>query len=159
MCIRDSYRRATAGILASGLTEGVPCPVCGSLTHPAPAKLSGGTPDEKAVQALKAAYEKARAVSYTHLDVYKRQPIGWTEEKLTVTPMEERTCHYFIRFAGDAGERRQEIEASFGPVEIISIDGMDEFAVLTGPMKEGKYAKISAAFDGIRQRIRAELAR
>ena len=33
---------------------------CGSLTHPAPAKLSGGTPDEKAVQALKAAYEKAR---------------------------------------------------------------------------------------------------
>ena len=86
-------------------------------------------------------------------------PIGWTEEKLTVTPMEERTCRYFIRFAGDAGERRQEIEASFGPVEIISIDGMDEFAVLTGPMKEGKYAKISAAFDGIRQRIRAELAR
>lgn len=86
-------------------------------------------------------------------------PIGWTEEKLSVTPMEERTCRYFIRFAGDAGERRQEIEAAFGPVEIISIDGMDEFAVLTGPMKEGKYAKISAAFDGIRQRIRAELAR
>ena len=70
-------------------------------------------------------------------------PIGWTEEKLSVTPMEERTCRYFIRFAGDAGERRQEIEAAFGPVEIISIDGMDEFAVLTGPMKEGKYAKLS----------------
>lgn len=35
-----SFLRAQAGIMAKDLEEGEKCPVCGSLSHPEPAKLS-----------------------------------------------------------------------------------------------------------------------
>ncbi len=56
------FLRAQAGILAQSLQAGEPCPVCGSLDHPAPASLAQGTADERAVQAARAAYEADRRV-------------------------------------------------------------------------------------------------
>ena len=50
-----------AGILAGGLTEGLPCPVCGALSHPAPAQKSANAPSEAELKAAKAAYEEAAA--------------------------------------------------------------------------------------------------
>ena len=47
-----------AGIIASSLSEGIPCPVCGSVHHPTPAKLSTNAPTEADVESAKALSEK-----------------------------------------------------------------------------------------------------
>ncbi|MGN0607732.1 MAG: AAA family ATPase [Oscillospiraceae bacterium] len=45
-----------AGVLAKGLSEGMPCPVCGSVSHPCPAVFSDKAPSEQQL-------DKARTVS------------------------------------------------------------------------------------------------
>lgn len=49
-----------AGILASGLVSGSPCPVCGSTEHPQPAILSEGAPTEADVKQAEQALEVAK---------------------------------------------------------------------------------------------------
>ena len=64
---RRAFFDAQAGILARELAEGVPCPVCGSVHHPAPAQAPGHAPTEgqlrEAEQARDAAQQKAHAKS------------------------------------------------------------------------------------------------
>lgn len=54
-----------AGVLAQQLAEGQPCPVCGSLTHPAPAQLSQGAPTEEELNRAKQAWEAAQQTAST----------------------------------------------------------------------------------------------
>ena len=56
--LRRRFNDEQAGLLASSLREGEPCPVCGALTHPRPAQCAPDAPEEKAV---KDAEKKARA--------------------------------------------------------------------------------------------------
>lgn len=50
-----------AGIIASMLIEGEPCPVCGSVTHPQPAKLVGNPPTEDEIKELEATLKIIRS--------------------------------------------------------------------------------------------------
>lgn len=56
--LRRRFNDEQAGVLASSLHEGEPCPVCGALTHPHPAQCAPDAPDEKKV---KDAEKKAKA--------------------------------------------------------------------------------------------------
>ena len=63
----ETYRRKNrafldeqAGILAQNLVEGQPCPVCGTVHHPAPARLSSHAPTEAELNAAKEVMEAAQ---------------------------------------------------------------------------------------------------
>ena len=49
----DAFHAGQAGLLAASLTEGTPCPVCGSTKHPHPAAQAEHTPSEAELQAVR----------------------------------------------------------------------------------------------------------
>lgn len=55
----QAYRDGQAGLLASRLVEDMPCPVCGSLSHPKLAELSGEVPHEEGLKKAKMSCERA----------------------------------------------------------------------------------------------------
>lgn len=57
--MQQIYLDEQAGVLSEQLEDGVPCPVCGSLTHPKPAMRRDDAPGKSAVDDAKAQWEKS----------------------------------------------------------------------------------------------------
>ncbi len=83
--------------------------------------------------------------------------MGWDDSRLAIAPIETGSYRYFVRIRGIAGQRLEEVKAVFGEVEVIELDHMDEFAVVTRSMTEADYEEKAKSLPGIRQRIRAEI--
>ena len=58
-----AYLSEQAGVLAQTLEEGVPCPVCGSRSHPSPAALSESAPTEAELKKAKTNADNKRQLA------------------------------------------------------------------------------------------------
>ena len=56
---KEGYYRSQAGLLAQELTEGQPCPVCGSTSHPRPAELTAEAVTKEAMEAADQRHRQA----------------------------------------------------------------------------------------------------
>lgn len=83
-------------------------------------------------------------------------PMGWTDEKQMIAPMEKNEFQYFIRIAGEPEDRLPQMK-DFGAGEVISIGRLDEFAIVSRKMQEEEFQKAAAKLEDVRSVIRMEL--
>ena len=93
-----------AGIIASSLTAGMPCPVCGSLEHPNLAVVSESAPTEADVKKAKTDYEVAQKKT--------EQASGKAStQRGVVTTAEENLRRESVALLGEVGLESVKVEA------------------------------------------------
>ena len=126
-----AYRHGIAGILADGLKEGFPCPVCGSMHHPDRALKDSGMPSKEAVEEKKKAYEQsleARSEVYAKTAAEKEGAdtlflqLEQEKQKLLEFAEAEKGLDSFVReylmqhSEGEFGAQKKEYEALLGMI-------------------------------------------
>ncbi|WP_251391074.1 homoserine dehydrogenase [Mediterraneibacter agrestimuris] len=81
----------------------------------------------------------------------------WKSDKLNLLSIKDTSKRFFVRIKGDCNAMKAYLDSCFGPVEIVTVEGLDgEFGFVTEKMTEGKYEEIAKGFPGIMYMIRVE---
>ena len=90
-------------------------------------------------------------------------PLGWIAKKQPVESLDQGVFRYFVRIGKDGEDAVRAAEAEMGPAEVVTLEEMPEFALLTEPMTEAEFNRKKAALvkrledrSAVLQVIRAE---
>ena len=83
-----------------------------------------------------------------------RLSIGWTEERAKVLPMEKTSHRYFVRLKDVDDKHVDRCRRAFADSEVIRLEGLDEFAILTGYIREKDFNLVSESLNDIIKYIR-----
>lgn len=82
--MRIAFNREQAGLMAEGLTDNMPCPVCGSLVHPKKAELSPDAVTQAEVEKAQKAADKAKNLAFEKSGALREQNGKLTEKESAV---------------------------------------------------------------------------
>ena len=124
-----AFLREQAGIMASGLTAGMACPVCGSVEHPRLAVLAEDAPTEADVKAAKAKYDTAqRRANEASNEAQKRKGMVDTTEGALAKELDSLIPGISLADGAKAAEEQENLLA-------MQIEGLNvQIAALTKKM-------------------------
>ncbi len=99
--LEHNFFDAQAGLLAKDLAEGQPCPVCGSIHHPAKAPLSSTVPTQLQVNDAKKATERAYSALQIASETSQNEKAAAEEAKAALK--RDVIALFPDRFSGGAG--------------------------------------------------------
>ena len=88
----------------------------------------------------------------------KNIPFGWVNEKQAVADMNETSHKYFVRFKGRDAGFINKCKETFKDVKEVYLDGKDEFALVTGLMKEKDFLMDLNNLGSVIKYIRTKIA-
>ena len=124
-----AFLREQAGIMASSLTAGMACPVCGSIEHPHPAVLAEDAPTEADVKAAKAKCDTAqRRANEASNEAQKRKGIVDTTEEALAKELDSLIPGISLADGAKAAEEQENLLA-------VQIEGLNvQIVALTKKM-------------------------
>lgn len=82
--MRIAFNREQAGLMAEGLTDNMPCPVCGSLVHPKKAELSPNAVTQAEAEKAQKEADKAKSLAFQKSGVLREMNGKYTEKESAV---------------------------------------------------------------------------
>lgn len=86
--MQELWYKGQAVILAKGLEDNTPCPVCGSLTHPKPAKGHEAIPSEQELKARRDLVDKREKEKNDKKSVLEKETIEKSKIETTIESLE-----------------------------------------------------------------------
>lgn len=160
-------KHAAIGLAAGMLKEGKPCPVCGSLVHPAPAELSYSVISEEDLEELKKSWEEHQEyLSLTHGAVVavktrlegiaaREQNLSTQVQELTELLMKEKEplVRNFLEMRAEDARKHLDDVCS----RVQQIQGLSEEKKNTRARLKAEEAALKEAADGAKEAFTSAL--